>query len=208
MRSKWICLVMMGALVAVAGCGRRRGGGERSGGEPSGGGSGDDIVVVDAGGSGSGEGTFEDFTHATVSVDTSDSPFNVSVTDLTGNIGCALASSFSSSSGLPSSQVFVSFRNSSYRDCPEGTYAIDTERCATMPADEVWRGCARYRRFGTEGELEVSIAAVGGAVTVSRTASYQCTYELDLVFPGGVIFSETRAISYEDLEPGPWCISS
>ncbi len=49
-------------------------------------------------------------------------------------------------------------------------------------------GCAVYRRWGAAGELEAEVNATGGAVTVTRSTSAS-SIELDIVFPGGKVFS-------------------
>ncbi|MGA9524264.1 MAG: hypothetical protein WBV82_22610 [Myxococcaceae bacterium] len=156
---------------------------------------------------------FETFTIATRGLTTEQASYSmvVGATAATNPAGCALFTNEHANPGQATSLVFAKFDTGTYAYCPVGSYAVngDQARCSTLVSGELREDCAVYKRWDASGELVATIFAVGGAVTVTRKQvvdnDYTCFVELQLLFPGGVSWSDSYAVDYNESRKYPTC---
>jgi hypothetical protein len=111
-----------------------------------------------------------------------DDTLNVSLTDGVGLTACGLAEDERLVPGVAATQVFVKVEVETILACPEGVYPL--YQCES--GGRLDPGCAQYRSWDTQGRLVARRGSVGGVLRVERDPNWECKYEVEVAFPGGV----------------------
>ena len=126
-----------------------------------------------------------------------DGAVRVSISTVSGPIGCGLIDDYESSPGLTAESIYLILANVGF-ECPVGTYGLNQGCDVGYPLDSGAR-CAIYRRWN--GERLESVEALSGAVTIALDGS-TCSFALDVVAGGqqmNVRFSQAAPAT------GEWC---
>jgi hypothetical protein len=156
--------------------------------------------------SGGKQATLEPFSETTAALLVS-FPTIVSLTDVAGNAGCALAASTDSSPPADAHQVIVSALALAGGDgsCNAGSFPINKD-CGADPFPANDKTCAQYRRF-VGGAIVETATAVSGSMTITNAAGLggYCIVDVQLGFGASGTYSHTFGVKIEPSKAAPYC---
>jgi hypothetical protein len=189
------------AAAAATGCGGNTSQGSSSP-ETIGGAGGDLGGVTHASSSSTGSGppqvTLESFKATSVGLGRG---VTVSISDVAGPAGCALAADASSAPPAGGHQIVVHGFATGLDPCDEGTYPIEKD-CGPDPFADISKNCAAYRVWAA-GAITGEDVAVSGSLTLAYSTDWggSCNVDVTLGFGAKGTYTRSFTVLYDTKSP-------